>query len=295
VIAGPLRAALLALVVCGCAGSVDRPAAPLGDARLETARRAAGLAFARGHYDQAVRLYAQALAIAQERDDGAALGDIGFDLAVAQLRRGDPAASLAASAVARAELRRHGLAAFPELALVEAAALRRRGDGAAAERVATGLVDEGGDTARRARFLLGMIAADRGDAAGLSAHLTALAETTDPEWAADRAELAARLASLRGDHAVAGAGFAAAADLRRAALDYPGMARALAAGADSAVLRGDPAAAAALYLRAGRSQLLAGGGPESAEAWLGAAERIARETGDRGVLDALAALRSRRD
>lgn len=284
---------LIVLSLCACAASP--PAAPPpGDARIDLAWRAAGLAFARGHFDQAARLYAEAIEHAQARDDGAALGDLGYELAVTQLRRGDPEASLAASAAARAELRRHGSPTFPELDLVEAVALQRAGRSEQAERAATALIETGGPVARRARFVLGLIAAERGDVAALSAQLAALGPSAQTEWRADRAELAARRAALEGDHAAAGAGFLAAADARREVLDYPGMARALAGAGASAAAAGDRAAAAALYLRAGRSQMLADGGAARAREWLSTAERIARDIDDRAVLAAIEGLRARR-
>lgn len=71
------------------------------------------------------------------------------------------------------------------------------------------------------------------------------------------------------------------------------MARALAGAADAAARAGDARAAADLFLRAGRSALLAGGQATAAEAWLAEAERLARGVGDRAILDQVAALRAR--
>jgi tetratricopeptide (TPR) repeat protein len=262
---------------------------------MESARRVAALAFAQGRHDQAVQLYGRALELAQARDDGMALGDLGHDLAVVQLRRGDAVASLAAITAARAELLRHGLPAFPELALVEAVSLYRLGRVRDAEALAIELAIDGTATGRRARFLLGLVAAERGDLAGLASARAGLVHHPDPEWRADDTELAARAAALGGDHLAARAAFAETADLRRETRDYPGMARALAAAAASAQAMGDRDAAAALYLRAGRSMVLSGGGAARAEAWLVAAERLATESANRAVLSDIAALRARRD
>lgn len=293
-----VRAGLLsALLLAGCAGAPP-PAVPgpVSDQRLDQTRHAAALAFSRRDYEQAVRLYGQALELAQSRDDGEAMGDLGYDLALAHLRRGDVQASLAASAAARAELRRHARPVFPELALVEAVAWQRAGRSDAAEAAASGLAGPGiaGDpVARRARFLLGLIAAERGDVAGLAAHRAALPDTVQSEWRADIAELEARSAALAMAYQAARDRFLAAADLRRDTLDYPGLARALAGGAASALAGGDRRAAADLYLRAGRSLLLAGGGTAQAEDWLAAAERLAREAGDDGLRAEAAGLRGR--
>jgi hypothetical protein len=117
-----LAAASIALSACGGGGRAAAPAEPF-DAELASARRAAAFAFAQGRHDQATQLYRQALERAQARDDGEAIGDLGYDLAVAQLRRGDAAAARATAQATRAELSRRGLPVFAELALVEASAL----------------------------------------------------------------------------------------------------------------------------------------------------------------------------
>ncbi len=292
---GVLPIVVAAGILAGCAAGTHAPAPTAQDPRIEGARRVAALAFAQGRHDQAVQLYARALEFAQARDDGRALGDLGHDLAVVQLRRGDATASLAAAAAARAELLRHGLPAFPELALVEAVALHRLGRPRDAEALAGELAHDGAATGRRARFLIGLIAAERGDATGLAAARAGLVPDADPEWRADDTELAARAAALGGDHRAARTAFAACIDLRRETRDYPGMARALAAAAASAQAMGERDEAAALYLRAGRSMVLSGGGATRAEAWLSEAERLATQSGNRAVLADIAALRARRD
>jgi hypothetical protein len=293
-VTGRIRVGFLAaLIVAGCGGVTHAPATLDHDPRIESARRVAALAFAQGRHDQAAQLYARALELAQARDDGRALGDLGYDLAVVHLRRGEAAASLAATATARAELRRHGLDAFPELALAEAVALHRLGRAQDAEAIAIALMADDGATGRRARFLVGLIAAERGDAPALAAARAGLAPHPDAEWRADMAELTAHAAALDGDHHAARGAFAATIDLRRETLDYPGMARALASAASSALATGDRDEAAALYLRAGRSMTLSGGGAARAEGWLGIAERLATDSGNREVLAGIAALRAR--
>lgn len=94
----------------------------------------------------------------------------------------------------------------------------------------------------------------------------------------------------RGDHAGAFAGWYAGAQAGDATARF-----------NAAILldqgRGvgrDRAAAAALYLRAGRSQMLADGGAARAREWLSTAERIARDIDDRAVLAAIEGLRARR-
>jgi len=253
-----LAAGAIALAACGGGRRAVAPAEPV-DAELASARRAAAFAFAQGRHDQAAQLYRQALERAQARDDGEAIGDLGYDLAVAQLRRGDAAPALATAGSTRAELARRRLPVFAELVLVEATALYRLGDAGGAQELARDLASDPGPAGARAQFLLGLLAA-----------------------------------GLRGDHPAARRDFVAASDLRRDALDYPGMARALAGAADAAARSGDARGAADLYLRAGRSALLAGGQAAAAGAWLAEAERLARGVGDRAILDQVAALRARR-
>jgi hypothetical protein len=287
-----LAAASIALSACGGGRRAAAPAEPF-DAELASARRAAAFAFAQGRHDQATQLYRQALERAQARDDGEAIGDLGYDLAVAQLRRGDAAAARATAQATRAELSRRGLPVFAELALVEASALYRLGDAGGAQEQARGLAADAGPAGARARFLLGLVAADRRDLPALEAALSSLAGASGPEWGADRAELAARAAALRGDPRSARRDFVAASDLRRDSLDYPGMARALAGAGAAAASAGDARDAADLFLRAGRSALLAGGQASMAEGWLAEAERLARGVGDRAILEQVAALRAR--
>lgn len=288
-----LAAGAMALAACGGGRRAMAPAEPV-DAELASARRAAAFAFAQGRHDQAAQLYRQALERAQARDDGEAIGDLGYDLAVAQLRRGDAAPALATAGSTRAELARRRLPVSAELVLVEATALYRLGDAGGAQELARDLASDPGPAGARAQFLLGLLAADRRDAAALESARTALGGAAGAEWQADRAELSARAAGLRGDHPAARRDFVAASDLRRDALDYPGMARALAGAADAAARSGDARGAADLYLRAGRSALLAGGQAAAAGAWLAEAERLARGVGDRAILDQVAALRARR-
>ncbi len=293
-------AALLALglVLSGCGlpggwgGGAREPVARV-DEQLEALRRNAALAFGQGRFDQARQLYRQALDRARIRDDGPAIGDVGYDLAVTELRRGEDAASLAVARATRAELVRRGLPVFAELHLVEAAALYRLERLEAAESAAIAIAGSGDAGARRARFLLGLVAADRGDLAALDARIASLGAPSDAEWQADRAELEGRAAALRGDDGAAIRHLVAASEWRRETLDYPGMARALGAAGAVAGRGGDAVRAADLFLRAGRSLLLAELRPAVAARWLAQAERYARSAGDSAILEAIADLRAR--
>ncbi len=91
-----------------------------------------------------------------------------------------------------------------------------------------------GDTGARARFIEGLIAADRGDRAALAVALTALPVGARPDFAADATELAGRNALFAGDPAAALAEFLNAAHFRQEARDSPGLARALRLASDAA-------------------------------------------------------------
>jgi len=284
---------MLALTGCGGVGNLPVLSAIFRDTRLDSARATAALAFEQGRYDQAAQLYRTALDLARARDELNAIGDIGYDLAVTELRRGENAMSLGMARLTRLELQRRAAPIFAELRLVEAAALYRLDQAAAAAPIAREVAAGADAAALRARFLLGLIAADRRDAGALAAALGSLGADEAPEWRADRRELEAHVASLAGDNAAARAAFLAAAELRRDVLDYPSMARALAAAGAAAERAGAAGDAADLYLRAGRSALLGSGGASRADLWLAAAERLARSAGDTPILEAVAALRSR--
>ena len=137
--------------------------------------------------------------------------------------------------------------------LAEATALYRTGAVAEADRAAQPIQRAGDiDAAARATILRGLIADERGDETGLTAAVDALNAEKTPALEADFAELAARLALRRSDSAHARQKAARAAELRQEALDYRGLARALAVEAAAAERAGDEAAAD-LFLRAGRS------------------------------------------
>jgi len=246
---------LLPLLV-GCSGSAPDPAAPLADVTLQREANAGRLAYELERDEEAVTQYRAALTRAQERDDLEAIGDIGYNLTVVELRANTPERALVDARATRAERERRGVEPFPALLLAEATALYRTGAVAEADRAAQPIQRAGDvDAAARATFLRGLIADERGDERGLTAATAAVdalnAEKT-PALEADFAELAARLALRRSDSAHARQKAARAAELRQEALDYRGLARALAVEAVAAERAGDEAAAD-LFLRAGRS------------------------------------------
>src|SRR5437879_1951370 len=179
--------------------------------------------------EEAAAQYRTALNRAQARDDADAIGDTGYDLAVAELRANAPEKALTDARATRIELERRGSKPFPALLLAEATALCRTRAAAEADRSAQRIQQsEDPDAVARATFLRGLIADDRGDEAGLTTAADALTTAKTPPFEADSAELSARLALLRSDPSQARQQAARAAELRQTTLDYRGLARALA-------------------------------------------------------------------
>ena len=145
--------------------------------------------------------------------------------------------------------------------LVQAAAAYRLGAAdealaAAQEVLARSPLDR--ETASRAWYIRGAVLADRGDAQGLAQALAAIPPSAQPDQEGDRLELSGRAALLAGASDRAARELEQAADQRRLALDYRGMARALALAGEAVLRQGRSGDAAVLFLRAGRSALLQG-------------------------------------
>ena len=121
--------------------------------------------------------------------------------------------------------------------------------------------------------------ADRGDAQGLAQALAAIPPSAKPDQEGDRLELSGRAALLAGAERPAPRGnFEQAADQRRLALDYRGMARALSLAGEAVLRQGRSADAAVLFLRAGRSALLQGD-VATGRTLLDRADQLARQSG----------------
>jgi tetratricopeptide (TPR) repeat protein len=265
---------MLLALLSGCSGSAPDPTAPLADATLQRETNAGRLAYELERDEEAATQYRAALTRAQERDDLEAIGDIGYNLTVAELRANTPDRALADVRATRAEFERRGAEPFPALLLAEATALYRIGAVADADRAAKQIQRAAdADAAARATFLRGLIADERGDEAGLSAAVDRLSGAKTQALEADFAELAARLALRRSDPVRARQQAARAAELRQQTLDYRGLARALAIEGVAAERAGDDAAAD-LFLRAGRSAA-AQGDKADARKWLRRATSLA--------------------
>jgi hypothetical protein len=250
-----LAALLLAGLLLAACGSRPLPPEP-PDPELARLSRVGQLAFQQGRMDQAATLFREALARARTRDDTAAIADQAINLSVAELRRFDNEAARDVAREGRLEMGRRQAPVPPELPLVEATARWRLGD-PGAEALARQAAAQPA-TAERGSFLLGLIAADRRDAAALAAVRPAVRD------AGDAAELEARALLLAGNAAGAKQAFLRAAAARQDTLDYAAMGRALAGAAAAMPADAD---AAALWLRAGRA---AAGDRDrrNGEAWL---------------------------
>jgi hypothetical protein len=265
----------MAALAGSCGGKVE-PTIPV-DPILERHSNAGRTALALQQPDQAVKQYSEALARAQFRDDATAIGDLGFNLAVAQLRAGQPDMALATARAVSAELTRRTSKPPEALQLAEAIALYRLERPVEAD-TAAAHIENGADqdTAARATFLRGLIADDKGDTAGLHTAQERLAGAKGPESSADESELAARVALRNGDLRRARTEAEHAATMRRDLLDYRGLSRCLALAARAAEQLEDAAVAADLYLRAGRSAA-AEGETARAQAWLSRALGLGRD------------------
>ncbi len=274
------------LLLSACASQAPQEAAEPSDPKLESGWRLARFALQNGQYDQAVVLYERVLARAYARDDAEAIGNIGYEYALAQLRAGEPAAAAEQAARTRWELERRDADPFAELFLVEAVAQYEEGQAALAGEAAQTAIDlargDDIDTRGRAHFILGMLAADAGDTARVGRALAALGAPAQDALMADRDELEGRRRLLAGDAAGAQRSFETAAALRRELRDYSGMARGLAAAAAAAEAARNPTAAADLYYRAGLSATVQEDA-ERAEVWLTKALRLAAENGLDGI------------
>jgi hypothetical protein len=268
-------ALLLPLLLAGCGGLAPDAATPRIDETLQRDMHAGDLAYEIERNGEATVQYRAALGRAQARDDPAAIGDAGYDLAVAELRGNDPARALADARATRTELLRRGAKPFAALLLAEATALYRTGAIAEADRAAWRIQrSDDAEAAAQATFLRGLIADERDDETGLAAAADALKSATTPSLEADAAELAARRALRQNDPEGAREQAARAAALRQATLDYRGLARALALEGAAVERSGDNIAAADLFLRAGRSAALEGD-KKPARAWLDGAAALA--------------------
>ena len=90
---------VLALAACGGGGPVDTGPPP--DVKLDQANKAGTQALSMDLPSLAVRQYKVALSRAYERDDAGAIGDVAYNLALAQMKAGDSKGAIATAREAR--------------------------------------------------------------------------------------------------------------------------------------------------------------------------------------------------
>ncbi|MGX9963438.1 hypothetical protein ACVFYP_08935 [Roseomonas sp. F4] len=279
---------LLALAACG--GRAPPPGPPR-DAVLDRAADAAGAALDQEQPQAAARLFAQGLERARQRDDAAAIDSMAFGQAIAELERGEARAALSVARQVRLDLARRGRGASAGLMLAEATALYRLGQTSEAGVLARFVSARGAESpeaALRAHFLLGLMAAEARDLPALAAAQAAIGQPGQAAYQADAAELAAQAALLGGRNQAAWSLAQQAETLRRDALDYRGLSRALALRGAVARALGATSEAADLHLRAAEG---AAGRGEMADArrWLAEAEVLGG--GDPDLLAGIARVR----
>jgi hypothetical protein len=287
----PLLLTAFALAACGGGGAVDPGPPP--DIKLDQANKAGTQALSMDMPSLAIKQYKVALSRAYERDDAAAIADVAYNLALAQMRAGDPKGALATVRETRAELDRRRATVPSELVLVQAAAAYRSGDLNGAAAAAQEVLDRGAkdpDAVPRAWFFRGLVDAERGNSAGLAQAIAALPPSKQAELEGDRQELLGRAALLANQPGEAQALFDQSAANRQQALDYRGMARALSLAGDAALRSNRTADAADLFLRAGRSALLQGDST-AAIPLLKRAEDLGKQTGQTSIVEEVTRLR----
>jgi len=275
------------LLLAGCGGHPAVAVAPPQDSALTLATDSGRQSLEFGRLKQAVAEYKQAYTLAVARDDVQAIGDFGYNLAVAQLADDEASGALRTTLRTRDALAARTASGFAELDLVQSAALHRLGRDTDADRLAAHAQATAASaaTVARASYVRGLIADKRGDAPGLSAALAGFGrpKVASADWEADHDDLMARLELLRGNYRKAASFAQRAADIHRVQLNYRAMASTLALAAEATRRAGSPQDAADLYLQAGDSAA-ARGDTASAARWLALAVRLGISPATRRVV-----------
>ena len=282
-----LMMTIAVLTLSGCGSSAPRQEGPAMDADLKRFNRAARQAFDKGQLRQAANFYRMALDRAYVRDDTAAILDARYNLAVCLMNLQSYEEALAVVRRGYAEMRLAGRGRSVDYLLLEATIFHRRGDSDEArqitDQILSASIPESSVIHRRTHFLRGLIAAEQGDLDGLRAAITALGQPQEPRLRADRHELLGRLAMAEQNWDAAGAAFDRAADLRREAIDYREMVRALVWGGEASEKAGHHREAGIHYLRAGRSAFFQNQF-DDARKWLNRAAQLAETAGDDQII-----------
>mgnify|MGYP003362031926 CR=1 FL=1 len=243
------------LLLAGCGASQSKPTAQ-DDAAWDQAMTAGRDSFDLGRYTVAASQYRKAANLALVRDDGTAVAEAGYDLAVSQLAANAPADALQTTQATRQAAQLRGGQNLFWLDLVEAASHYRLGHYAqAVPMAARAMSSSDTDVAARAAFVMGLAADAQGDTSSLqraASYLNGLKQPLSLAQQADKAEIQARMLR-QSNPAQAEQQAEDAAGLRQSEGAYHDMARALALAARIAAAQGDQAKAHVLWARAAQS------------------------------------------
>ena len=283
---GLLMAAAL-MTMSGCGSTPAGPTGPPQDQQLERYNRAAQQAFERDRLSQAANFYRRALERAYVRDDTGAILNARYNLAVCLLHLQSYEEALEVVRRAKTEMALSDYGKSADFLLLEATLLHRLGDTDAAwqiiDQILSGSPQAASVIRSKTLFLRGLIASERSDLDQLRASIADLGQPDEIQLRANRQELLGRLAMAERDLDAAGEAFVRTANLRREAIDYRGMARALVLAGEANEKAGRSREAAILYLRAGRSAFFKDQVVD-AEKWLNHSVRLASTAGEDDII-----------
>jgi tetratricopeptide (TPR) repeat protein len=282
-----LLLAIAILVLGGCGSSAPLQKGPALDEDIERFNRAAQQAFDGGRLQQALSYYQKSLERAYIRDDYQAVLAAQYNMAICLINLQSYAEASEVIQQAKTEMAMAGQSFAADFLLLEATVLYLRDDSDAAwiitDQILAATPPASLIVQRKTHFLRGLIASKQGNADKLREAIASMGEPNLPQLRADHYELSGHLAMLEQDWQKAIDAFETAAELRREALDYRGMAKALALAGKASEKAGNARAASVRYLRAGRSAALQGQFDHALN-WLNRAEQIAESAGEAQIV-----------
>lgn len=277
---------LLSLTLWGCGSA---PARPPPDPQLRSYSQTARNAYELGRFEQAARLYRQALDRALLRGDATAIEDTRYNLAASLMQLGQYPQALALLTEAQREAGWRQTRVSPELQALRATVYYRSGQRSLAGSDARDLLgrdDATDDAVHRALFLLGLMAAEDQDQVQLADALRRMSRTDSRLQQAQKDELRGHLALLEGRYPDAQEVLGESVLGYRQSLDYRSMRRAMRWTAEAYRSDGEPRQATLLLLEAGRSARQTGDLQE-ARALLQSAASLAPASGDGSLVTAV--------
>jgi tetratricopeptide (TPR) repeat protein len=282
-----LLLAIAILVFGGCGSSAQVQKAPAIDEDLERFNRAAQQAFDNGRLQQAVSFYRKALDRAYIRDDFRAVLDAQYNMAICLINLQSYAGAFEVIQQAKTEMAMAGQSVAADFLLLEATVLHLREDSNAAQKITDQILAATPQASlivqSKTHFLRGLIASKQGNTDKLREAIASIGQPNLPLLRADRHELLGHLAMAEQHWDEAISAFEEATELRRKALDYRGMVKALALAGKASEKAGHANEASISYLKAGRSATLQGQFDHALN-WLNRAEQIAKSAGEEQIV-----------